>query len=322
MLALDFSIVNSTPRDRYVHEAREALSALFVLGDLKLRSAWLYYGSINSASKVFSLTSAAYTRRCQMNMTRKKWLLDYPYYTGDHRRQFLYQRCRSQENSWWLHNYRTLAQVPEGERMVIEEGSSMILNLPDAERGGLFSSRGRPIVIGDKYEAMVHEWRARTPNPPAESAVKLVETYVEAARWNSDMRHFFECSAMQNTLRVAVEHREFMQKASEGSMVCSVACGILDDYELYRFQWAEIEKHAKVQRAIIKSKYQSFRTAVGERDGYHCACCGTEENPHLDHIIPVTRGGLSVIDNLQFLCTTCNNVKRRRVINYRQSNGR
>ena len=56
---------------------------------------------------------------------------------------------------------------------------------------------------------------------------------------------------------------------------------------------ANDEEHAKVTRAM---RYDVLR-----RDGFRCVKCGRG-----DHIKPVSRGGKSVMDNLQTLCEDCN----------------
>lgn len=42
-----------------------------------------------------------------------------------------------------------------------------------------------------------------------------------------------------------------------------------------------------------------------------CPYCGAElgANPHLDHIYPVSKGGLSIVENLVWCCATCNGLK-------------
>ena len=45
------------------------------------------------------------------------------------------------------------------------------------------------------------------------------------------------------------------------------------------------------------------------RDGYQCAHCGTTEQLTIDHVTPVSKGGLSELDNLQILCKPCNTAK-------------
>ena len=48
-----------------------------------------------------------------------------------------------------------------------------------------------------------------------------------------------------------------------------------------------------------------------KQDGlYHCAFCGTTSRHkgrfQIDHIVPMVKGGLTVEENLQLLCRTCN----------------
>lgn len=65
---------------------------------------------------------------------------------------------------------------------------------------------------------------------------------------------------------------------------------------------ANDEEHAKVTRAM---RYDVLR-----RDGFRCVKCGRGGEDgvklHVDHIKPVSRGGKSVMDNLQTLCEDCN----------------
>ena len=74
---------------------------------------------------------------------------------------------------------------------------------------------------------------------------------------------------------------------------------------------------AKEQRAIMTSK---LRTHIKERDNYTCCQCGNsiQNEPNLlleiDHIIPVSKGGLTQEDNLQTLCWKCNRSKGAKII--------
>jgi len=49
-----------------------------------------------------------------------------------------------------------------------------------------------------------------------------------------------------------------------------------------------------------------------------CLCCGIMEKLTADHVIPVSKGGSSNIDNIQPLCKTCNSSKGVRIIDYRK----
>lgn len=55
------------------------------------------------------------------------------------------------------------------------------------------------------------------------------------------------------------------------------------------------------------------------RDGYHCCCCGITRGLTLDHIIPLSLGGKTVLGNLQFLCFPCNLNKSNWIIDYRKA---
>ena len=59
-----------------------------------------------------------------------------------------------------------------------------------------------------------------------------------------------------------------------------------------------------------------LRVQVLRRDGNRCRMCGVSVNDgatlHIDHILPVSRGGKTVAENLQALCDSCNLGKSNR----------
>ena len=74
---------------------------------------------------------------------------------------------------------------------------------------------------------------------------------------------------------------------------------------------------AKEQRALMTSR---LRQKIKERDNYTCKVCGNSIHvePNLlleiDHIIPVSKGGATVEENLQTLCWRCNRTKGDKLI--------
>lgn len=65
------------------------------------------------------------------------------------------------------------------------------------------------------------------------------------------------------------------------------------------------------QRALMTD---SLRFDILKRDGYRCRICGAAAGDgvklHVDHIIPVSKGGETIPSNLQTLCERCNMGKR------------
>ena len=71
---------------------------------------------------------------------------------------------------------------------------------------------------------------------------------------------------------------------------------------------------ASQQRALLTD---SLRYDILERDGRRCRMCGaTVEDGvklHVDHIIPVSKGGRTEPSNLQVLCSRCNRGKSNKL---------
>ncbi|WP_324194591.1 HNH endonuclease [Nocardia blacklockiae] len=79
----------------------------------------------------------------------------------------------------------------------------------------------------------------------------------------------------------------------------------------------KFRKSVAGQRALMTSQ---LRAIIKERDNHTCRNCSISiaAEPHLllevDHIVPVSRGGLTVPDNLQTLCWRCNRTKSNKII--------
>lgn len=57
------------------------------------------------------------------------------------------------------------------------------------------------------------------------------------------------------------------------------------------------------------------RRAIFARDGYTCAYCKSKENLTIDHILPISRQGESIWENLITSCLSCNMKKGSRTPN-------
>lgn len=94
-------------------------------------------------------------------------------------------------------------------------------------------------------------------------------------------------------------------------------------YRIKRMYWAEYKSYGFVCDATFickvgkhKSKRKRTRIPRGmrhevfKRDDYKCVECGASKDDgatlHVDHKVPVSKGGTDELDNLQTLCSDCN----------------
>ena len=81
-------------------------------------------------------------------------------------------------------------------------------------------------------------------------------------------------------------------------------------------QRIRFRKTAAGQRALMTSR---LRNLIKTRDNHTCRYCSVSlaAEPHLllevDHVIPLSKGGLSTLENLQTLCWRCNRTKSNKV---------
>lgn len=54
---------------------------------------------------------------------------------------------------------------------------------------------------------------------------------------------------------------------------------------------------------------RELKLAVWERDGGRCSQCGSTFDLQYDHIIPFAMGGATTLENLQLMCSLCNQKK-------------
>jgi len=84
----------------------------------------------------------------------------------------------------------------------------------------------------------------------------------------------------------------------------------------YRFIGARSKEHWKAKKKLMRKRRAQFAKvhearllALIERDGYMCRHCGVVSGLAIDHIIPLSKGGSDDLENLQFLCKSCNSSK-------------
>lgn len=112
---------------------------------------------------------------------------------------------------------------------------------------------------------------------------------------------------------------QYISPGGNSSMRCSIKLDIetlneLIEYLNQKITWS---KSVAGQRALMTS---SLREYIKSRDKYECKTCGIglKQEPHLlleiDHIIPLSKGGITSIENLQTLCWKCNRSKGSKLV--------
>lgn len=79
------------------------------------------------------------------------------------------------------------------------------------------------------------------------------------------------------------------------------------EYLKLKKQKQEYSYKVKIERAKMND---SLRYDILKRDGFRCQLCGASAKEgvklHIDHIVPVSKGGKTVASNLRTLCYRCN----------------
>lgn len=76
---------------------------------------------------------------------------------------------------------------------------------------------------------------------------------------------------------------------------------LIDEGEIF----PEANKRPPIPKDVVDT--------VWNRDGGKCVYCGSNENLHLDHIIPFSKDGDTSVENLQLLCQKCNLEKSNKI---------
>lgn len=111
----------------------------------------------------------------------------------------------------------------------------------------------------------------------------------------------------------------YISSGGNSSLKCNVVMDIenLNKFISYLSEIIKFKKSVAGQRALMTS---ALRRKMLIRDNYTCQICGNskQKEPNLlleiDHVIPLSRGGITSEENLQTLCWKCNRSKGTKVL--------
>ena len=143
--------------------------------------------------------------------------------------------------------------------------------------------RIKPIDLKEMVTAFKACWRQHDSPPSRKQLEIYLEQHSYPFRWTS-------------------YHVAYGGHTVLARMIADVHAGRLPESALY-----QKVKHTH-KRETISPK---LRTLVLKRDRYRCVKCGATSQDNdsvrleVDHIVPVTRGGPTTLENLQTLCSKC-----------------
>lgn len=125
--------------------------------------------------------------------------------------------------------------------------------------------------------------------------------------------------SFSSTEDIELENDEELSKYSTGLIGQSFTRLIdylISNYKIHNFAVMEFNIELLPNKSKIKSKRRKtnvprgMRHEVFKRDNYTCVECGARKEDgatlHIDHKIPVSKGGTDELSNLQTLCSDCN----------------
>jgi len=71
------------------------------------------------------------------------------------------------------------------------------------------------------------------------------------------------------------------------------------------------------EHRYARDNSEKFRLELYKKYGYRCIRCNSTKELSIDHILPIAKGGTTVMKNLQILCQTCNTEKADTFADYR-----
>jgi 5-methylcytosine-specific restriction endonuclease McrA len=120
--------------------------------------------------------------------------------------------------------------------------------------------------------------------------------------------------AIRRLMKVGLDNEKFAQVVL---LLADVFDEAGDAEQLNRIRESQRVRSAR-RRAIndvSETEWYQLRAEVFARDGERCAYCGDETGPHhVDHVLPLSKGGKSVLDNLVVACAPCNASKRDKLV--------
>ena len=164
-----------------------------------------------------------------------------------------------------------------------------------------------------EHHLFILNWKTQSEEKINKSFLKLIRRKQYEYSLSNNDEFSFDCYRLQTRYK----QTNYVKTAYKAEVLADTfSCDydyIKDRYEQLKqidFSCTLRKYNSKSQRNLMSP---NLRKEIMERDNYTCQICGKympdEVGLHIDHIIPISKGGKSIPSNLQVLCSKCNGKK-------------
>lgn len=197
-----------------------------------------------------------------------------------------------------LHNFTKLRQNVNENIKLFKSYTAACATLHDENKLSVKEIKNFKVPCGYWYKTEERLYQKNLLTPTTSFTVHIRATYTSPQGRNSyySERQFSDKSVF-DLINLIEEEK---QKQIE-----------LEQYKKAMEEERERKKELRtIQQAERNKLTKKLRYEILERDHYKCAICGRSANDgiilHVDHIIPISKGGETIPSNLQTLCEDCN----------------
>ena len=168
-------------------------------------------------------------------------------------------------------------------------------------------------ILLQRHQDSIKEWKKETENRIQNCKLRKYRTKQFNKVLDEDHAYHFKLTRKQTRYKQKNYIKESYIVISTDSEWTANWPWLKNRYQQLKeisFEATLREYESKNQRNLMT---KALRKAIMERDCYTCQICGKrmpdEVGLHIDHIIPIAKGGKSIPSNLRVLCSKCNGSK-------------
>lgn len=111
-------------------------------------------------------------------------------------------------------------------------------------------------------------------------------------------------------MSIAALVRTLLTAGVDAEVIVAAVASVEGDLPKPETGAAERMRRYRARRNLTENEWKEARFRIRHRDGPNCGYCGKEASPfHIDHVVPLSRGGSNDDDNLIVTCASCNQSK-------------